>query len=125
MNYPISDLCNRLNNARLAGLKDVSVPYSNYKALIIDALKKEGFVATFKNRKSEGIIEIKLDDGCRQFEKIKVVSKPSGRVYAKKGRIPRSRGGFGTVILSTPQGLMNDTQARKKGIGGEVIFEVY
>lgn len=125
MTDPISDLFTRLNNAKLAGKKEANIPYSKYKVLILNVLKEEGFIESFAEDIANGYILVKFSDQGRHFEKIRVISKPGSKIYARKNRIPRSKGGFGVVIVSTPKGVMTDSKARRVGIGGEVICEVY
>lgn len=125
MTDPISDLFTRLNNAKLAGKKEASIPYSKYKVLILNVLKEEGFIESFAKDIANGDILVKFSDQGRHFEKIRVISKPGSKIYARKNRIPRSKGGFGVVIVSTPKGVMTDSKARRAGIGGEVVCEVY
>jgi len=122
---PIADLFTRLNNAKLAGRTIVVIPYSKYKVLILQVLKDEGFIDSFSENKTNREILVQFSPKSRHFERIKVISKPSSKIYAKRNRIPRSKGGFGTVLVSTPKGVMTDTKARRAGVGGEIVCEVY
>jgi len=125
MTNPIADLFTRISNAKLAKNEEVIIPYSGYKMMILNVLKKEGFIGSIKEDKQSGIIKAIFGETGRQFEKIKVISKPSSKIYAKKNKIPRSKGGYGVVILSTPKGVMTDKEARRNGVGGEIVCEVY
>ena len=125
MTDTIADLINRLNNSQSARLGELTVPYSRLKTAVLDVLKSEGRVIDYKLRAGKNAIEVRLDNKIRLFEKIRRVSKPSRRVYAKAKDIPRPKGGYGMVVVSTPQGVMTGKAARKKGLGGEIICEVY
>jgi small subunit ribosomal protein S8 len=125
MTDPIADLFTRLNNAKLAGREQTKVPYSKFKTLLLQALKEEGFIGSFSENKGAGEILVEFGSKSRHFERIKVISKPGSKIYTRKNKIPRSKGGFGTVLISTPKGVMTDAKARKAGIGGEVVCEVY
>jgi len=130
MTDPIADLLTRIRNAVQAGHSSMLVPASRIKLEIVKILKSEGFL--------EGYIEIEDDKQgqLKLFVKydaankgvmrgIKRVSKPSRRVYVGKHDIPRVRNGLGVAILTTPRGVVTDSQARSAGIGGEVLCYVW
>lgn len=129
MTDTISDMLTRIRNALLANHKEVIIPSSNIKIDIAKVLKEEGYITDF-NIIEDGVkksIKIVLkygDKGIKAITKIKRVSKPSRKVYVGKNNIPRISGGMGITILSTSKGIMTGTDARTKGIGGEVICTV-
>jgi len=123
MNDTISDLVNRINNAKLAGNNQTIVPFSNLKMAILSVLHEEGYVAGFK--KQSGQIEINLAGAKKMFSRIKRISTPGRRIYSKAKNIPSPKGGFGEVIISTPKGVLSGRKARKIGAGGELVCEIY
>lgn len=124
MNDTISDLLVRISNAQAAGKETVFIPYSKVKENILNVLKQEGYVADFVADKESKGINVDLLVNAKPFEKIKRVSRPGRRVYVKSKDIPRPKG-YGTVIISTPKGVLSGNSARKSGLGGEIICEVF
>ena len=128
MNDPISDMLTRIRNAHRALLPAVEVPHSKMKESIAHILKKEGYVADVA---VEGTplkkIKLKLKYEGRKgvIEGLRRVSSPGLRRYVGATDIPRVRGGLGTAILSTSQGLMTGVQARKSNIGGELLCYIW
>jgi len=128
MNDPISDMLTRIRNAHRALLPAVEVPHSKMKESIAHILKKEGYVAEVA---IEGTplkqIKLKLKYEGRKgvIEGLRRVSSPGLRRYVGATEIPRVRGGLGTAILSTSQGLMTGVQARKSNIGGELLCYIW
>jgi small subunit ribosomal protein S8 len=130
MTDPIADLLTRIRNANTVGHEQIELPASNMKRGIANILKEEGFIrdAEFIPDNKQGILRIFLKYGPsneRVITGLKRISKPGLRVYAKHNEIPRVLGGLGIAILSTSQGLMTDKQARRSGIGGEVLCYVW
>jgi len=132
MTDPIADMLTRLRNANQAYHDQVSMPYSKIKANIAEVLKQEGYIASWQVRDNEGsvgktlTIELKFGPNReRSIAGLRRVSKPGLRVYAKANELPRVLGGLGVAIISTSQGLLTDRQARKRGIGGEVLAYVW
>lgn len=130
MTDPIADMLTRIRNAGKARLKRVDIPASKMKMGITKILSREKYIANFKyladNR--QGIIRIYLrylDNGEPLIRGLKRVSTPGLRVYAPKSRLPRVRSGVGLAIISTSKGLMTDAEARKQGLGGEVICQIW
>ncbi|MGQ9496855.1 MAG: 30S ribosomal protein S8 [Desulfotomaculales bacterium] len=130
MTDPVADLLTRIRNANMIYHETVDVPASKLKKAIVEILREEGFIKNYEV----------LQDGARQTLRIylkygnnrervisglKRISKPGLRVYAQKDEIPRVLGGLGIAILSTSKGVMTDRQARKLGIGGEVLCYVW
>ena len=125
MTDPIADLLTRIRNAQLARKPDVSVSNSKLKTALVKVLKDEGYVAGFHTA-SEGVkqtltIELKYYEGRPVIDRLERVSRPGLRIYRSKSELPKIQGGLGTAIVSTPQGVMTDKQARAIGQGGEVL----
>ncbi|MBL7053075.1 MAG: 30S ribosomal protein S8, partial [Candidatus Portnoybacteria bacterium] len=122
---PISDMLTRIRNAQAVSNETVLVPFSNLKLNLAKILEKEGLISkvNVQGRKISKIIEIKLGykDGAPVISNIKRISKPGQRIYIKKDEIKQIRQGYGLSIISTSKGLMTNKEARKKGLGGEVI----
>ena len=126
---PISDFFIRIQNAYRVKKGAVVVPYSNLKAEIARLLEARGYIMSFerKGRKVRKFLEIKLryDGGRPALTALRRVSKPSRRLYVRRRELRPVRQGFGTAIVSTSKGLMSGEDARKAGLGGEVIAEVW
>jgi small subunit ribosomal protein S8 len=133
MTDPIADMLTRLRNANQAYHDRVTMPYSKIKANIAEVLKAEGYIAAWVVQEpDEGnvgkslIVDLKYGTSReRSLAGIRRVSKPGLRVYAKAPDLPRVLGGLGVAIISTSQGLLTDRQARKRGVGGEVLAYVW
>ena len=130
MTDPIADMLTRLRNANSVYHEKVEIPGSNIKRAIAELLKEEGFIkdCTFTEDNKQGIITIVLKYGPQREKVIsglKRISKPGLRQYAKHSELPRVLGGLGIAIISTSKGIMSDKQARKAGLGGEVIAYVW
>jgi len=129
MQDPIADMLTRLRNAGAAGLKTVEMPGSNEKAAIAKVLKSEGYIQEFAvaedGSKRRLSIQLKYVNGKSVIEGIERVSKPSCRVHCGSQEIPRVRNGLGTVILTTPSGVLSGRQATKANVGGEILCYVW
>jgi small subunit ribosomal protein S8 len=133
MTDPIADMLTRLRNANQAYHDRVTMPYSKIKANIAEVLKSEGYVSTWVVEEPTAdavgktlVVELKYGPNReRSLAGIRRVSKPGLRVYAKAPELPRVLGGLGVAIISTSQGLLTDRQARKRGVGGEVLAYVW
>lgn len=130
---PIADMLTRIRNASTARHLSCEMPYSGIKRAIAEVLRDEGYIESFDER-GEGIrkvlrVHLRYAPGGRGRDPIlmgiKRVSKPGLRVYARATEIPRVFGGLGTAILSTPQGVMSGTRARRLKVGGEVLAHVW
>jgi len=125
MTDPIADLLTRIRNAQAAGKPTVGMGASKLKTAILKVLKDEGYIAGFgvdsSTAKHTLSIELKYHDGRPVIDRIERVSRPGLRIYRGKDELPKVLGGMGTVIVSTPQGVMTDKQARSIGQGGEVL----
>jgi small subunit ribosomal protein S8 len=130
MTDPIADMLARIRNANLAYKDEVEVPASRLKEEIARVLAREGYVKGYRMEGEEPkrriVIEMKYGpERERTITGVKRVSRPGRRVYADRGRLPRVLGGLGIAILSTSNGLMTDRQAARRGVGGEVLCQVW
>ena len=127
---PIGDMFTRIRNAQMRLLTTVDMPSSNFRRNILEILKNEGFIIDYyieklKNNKINIKINLKYYEGTPVIKEIKRISKPGRRVYSRATSIPRVMNGLGLAILSTPKGVMSDTEARKNNLGGEIICRVF
>jgi len=129
MTDPIADLLTRIRNASRAGHKIVDVPASKLKASITRVLYNRGFIRGFRmiedDRQGNIRIYLAYQNGKPLIIGIKRISKPGCRVYAGVNEIPRVMGGRGMAVLTTPRGIVTDTEARKENVGGEVLLHVW
>ena len=130
VNDPIGDMLTRIRNAQLRRKTKTSTPGSRLRARVLDVLQAEGYIrgyttTEYGNGRSEFEIELKYFDGEPVIREISRVSKPGRRVYSSVGAMPRVANGLGITILSTPQGVMADHEARDKNVGGEVLCTVF
>ncbi|NLG06067.1 MAG: 30S ribosomal protein S8 [Clostridia bacterium] len=130
INDPISDMLTRIRNAGMARKATTTMPSTKVLVAVAAILKDEGYITdcqvTEKTPQNE--LEITLRYGADRrhaIREIKRVSKPGLRVYAGKDRVPRVRSGLGVAIVSTTQGVMSGYEARRRGIGGEVLCTVF
>ncbi|SMC26128.1 SSU ribosomal protein S8P [Desulfacinum hydrothermale DSM 13146] len=130
MTDPIADFLTRIKNAHRARFDKVDIPASRIKTELARILKEEGYIKHYKVIKDnkQGILRIHLKYGSDREAAIvdmKRVSKPSRRIYVGADEIPRVLNGLGISILSTSKGVMTDKQARRQGVGGEVLCQVW
>jgi small subunit ribosomal protein S8 len=128
MSDPISDMLTRIRNAGAAQLPVIKLPHSRIKESAAKILKSEGYVSDVSvagETKKEITIKLKFNGKKSVIEGLKRVSKPGLRRYVGSTEIPRVRGGLGVAVLSTSEGLLTDQQARKKNLGGELLFYVW
>ena len=125
MTDPIADLLTRIRNAQSARKTEVSLASSRVKRAIVKVLKDEGYVSDFRvgddAGKSTLTIELKYYEGRPVIDRLERVSRPGLRIYRGKNELPKVLGGLGTVIVSTPRGVMTNREARATGQGGEVL----
>jgi len=125
MTDPVADLLTRIRNGQSARKTEVSVSSSRLKTAIVRVLKEEGYVADYRidgdGQKQSLVIGLKYYEGRPVIDRLERVSRPGLRIYRGKDELPRILGGMGTVIVSTPKGVMTDRQARSIGQGGEVL----
>lgn len=130
---PIADMLTRIRNALMAGHTTVAIPHSKIKLAIAQILKQEGYIedVTLTDDVPVRMIVVKLKYWGKRRErrpvisKIERVSKPGRRVYVGRSDIPWVMSGMGIAILTTPDGIMTGQQARRQGVGGEVLCTVY
>ncbi|HLY04562.1 MAG TPA: 30S ribosomal protein S8 [Rhizomicrobium sp.] len=127
---PIGDLLARIRNGQMRGTAKVKSPFSRQRVRVLDVLQAEGFIrgyaeVEFKGGMKELEIELKYHEGRPVIRELKRVSTPGRRVYASVRDLRPHRSGLGLSIVSTPQGVMTDTSAREKNVGGEVICRVF
>jgi small subunit ribosomal protein S8 len=127
---PIGDLLTRIRNGQLRGLSKIQSPNSKLRTRLLDVLAAEGFIRGYaevehKGGKRELEIELKYHEGRPVIRELKRVSTPGRRVYAGVDELKPHRQGLGLSIVSTPQGLMTDNDAREKNVGGEVLCQVF
>src|SRR4051812_3394106 len=127
---PVADFLTRVRNAIRSRQQKVDVPASKLKLEIARILKEEGFIANFKATEEEGkkVLRVYLKYGPNNdavISSVQRISRPGCRVYVSRDEIPRVLGGMGINILTTPRGVMTGRDARKQGVGGEVLCEVW
>jgi len=130
MTDPIADMLTRIRNGLKAVRETVDIPCSKVKVDIAKVLKAEGYIRNYKvlkdNKQGKIKVILKYDDnGLPVLQGLKRVSKPSRRIYCGSDGIPEVLNGFGVNVVSTSKGLMSDKQARKMGLGGEIICSVW
>ena len=130
MTDPIADMLTRIRNANSAGHESVNIPASKIKKAIAQILKDEGYIADYTviSDSAQGTIKVDLKYGPHKEKTIygiKRISKPGRRVYVKADQVPKVLGGLGIAIISTSKGVITDKEARKYGVGGEVICYVW
>lgn len=131
MTDPIADLLTRMRNAIAMSHETVHVPASNLKLRVIHLLKEEGFIRNFKfinTTDGQGAICVYLkysDDKTSAITALQRVSRPGRRTYVKSKAIPRVRNGLGIAVISTSEGVMTDSQAENRGLGGEHVCSIW
>ncbi|MDG1949896.1 MAG: 30S ribosomal protein S8 [bacterium] len=128
MTDPISDMLTRIRNAQMVKKANVSFPYSKMKFAIAKILEQEGFVGKVERAEEAKfpIVQLALayENNAPKIQTVRRVSRPGRRVYAKTTELPRVMSDLGIAIISTPNGLMTNKQARARRLGGEVICEI-
>ncbi len=125
---PIGDMLARIKNAQVRNHSKVSLPSSKFKAKIADVLKSEGYIIDYKindDKKPSIEINLKYSSGNPVINTIERISKPGRRIFSSASSLPKINNGLGIAIVSTPQGVMTDVDARKKKLGGEIICKVF
>ena len=126
---PIGDLISRIRNGQLRRKSKISSPNSRLRIRLLDVLQEEGFIRGYAEVEVKGHreleIELKYHEGQPVIRELKRVSTPGRRVYSSVKDLKPHRSGLGVSIISTPQGLMTDTSAREKNVGGEVLCQVF
>ena len=125
---PIGDMLARIKNAQVRNHSKVSLPSSKFKSKIADVLKAEGYIIDYKindDKKPSIEINLKYNSGNPVINTIERISKPGRRIFSSANSLPKINNGLGIAIVSTPQGVMTDVDARKKKLGGEIICKVF
>ena len=123
---PISDMLTRIRNAQKAEHKSVIMPLSKIKLEIAKILKKEGYIEDFKKSEKKGKKSLEIDlKYPPAINEIKRISKPGQRFYVKADKIKQVKSGYGISIISTSKGLMTGKEAKKAGLGGETLLEIW
>ena len=130
VNDPISDMLTRIRNAGTAQKPETTMPATKILIAIADILKKEGYIRNYtvieKHPQNQLSIELSYGPDKRHtIRELKRISKPGLRVYAGKDKLPRVKSGLGIAIVSTPDGVLTGYEARRRGIGGEVLCTVW
>ena len=129
MQDPIADMLTRVRNAGAAGLKKIEMPSSKEKAAIAAVLKEEGYITDFAvledGAKRILSVTLKYYQGAPVIEGIQRISKPSCRIHCTCKDIPKVLGGLGTVVLSTPNGILSGRKAKEANVGGEVLLYIW
>jgi small subunit ribosomal protein S8 len=126
---PIGDLLTRIRNGQLRGLAKIKSPNSRLRVRLLDVLQQEGFIRGYVEVETKGSreleIELKYHEGAPVIRELKRVSTPGRRVYSSVADLKPHRQGLGVSIISTPQGVMTDSHAREKNVGGEILCQVF
>ena len=127
---PIGDMFSRIRNGQMRLLNSIEIPSSSFRKNILEILKNEGYIKDYYIEKSENNkinlkINLKYYEGDPVIKEIKRISKPGRRIYSRANSIPKVMNGLGLAILSTPKGVMTDSDARKNNLGGEIICRIF
>ena len=129
MTDPLGDMLTRIRNGQQARKDSILTPASKLRANVLDVLQREGYIRGYTEEELAGQkglrIELKYFEGQPAIQHVARVSKPGRRVYSGSRELPRIRNGLGTIIVSTPRGVLSDAEARDQNVGGEVLAEVF
>ena len=129
MTDPLGDMLTRIRNGQQARKDSILTPASKLRSNVLDVLQREGYIRGYSEEELAGHkglrIELKYFEGQPAIQHLARVSKPGRRVYSGATELPRVRNGLGTVIVSTPRGVLSDVEAREHNVGGEVQAEVF
>lgn len=125
---PIGDMLTRIRNAQMKQHPTVLIPASNFKKQVLDAMEREGFIASYEVVKDSNFEELKVNlkyvHGTPVIREIRRISKPGRRIYSRFETLPRVLNGLGISIISTSKGIFSDNEARDKKLGGEIICNI-
>jgi small subunit ribosomal protein S8 len=129
MTDPLGDMLTRIRNGQQARKDSIVTPASKLRARVLDVLQREGYIRGYAAM-ADGVhanirIDLKYFEGKPAIQHLARVSKPGRRVYSGATELPRVRNGLGIIIVSTPQGVLSDAEAREKNVGGEVLCQVF
>ena len=127
---PVGDMIARIRNGQMRLHTKIEMPASAFKGKILEVLKREGFILNYTldqvdEKKIKFSIDLKYNSGSPVINNIERISKPGRRFYSSAQSIPKIQNGLGIAIISTPKGVMTDTEARKAKVGGEIICKVF
>ena len=126
---PISQIIINVKNANAAGKATLTLPYSKLKEAVLVVLKREGYIKDFRTMGKKVIKSLEVEliyiDGKARIEGVQQISKNSRRTYSKAKEIKPVLNGYGTLILTTPKGILTDREAKKEKVGGEVLFKIW
>ena len=129
MTDPLGDMLTRIRNGQQARKDSIVTPASNLRVRVLDVLQREGYIRGYSEEELAGHrglrIELKYFEGQPAIQHLVRVSKPGRRVYSGARDLPRVRNVLGTIIVSTPRGVLSDAEAREQNVGGEVLAEVF
>ncbi len=125
MTDPIADMLTRMRNALTVSKKEVRIPKSKLKFGLADVLKKDGWIKEVKEDDGDIVVVLKYENGKSMIKNLKRISKPGCRIYAKYKELPIVLDDLGVAIISTPNGLLTNKDARRKRVGGEILCEIY
>ena len=125
---PIGDMLTRIRNAQMKQHPTVLIPASNFKKQVLDAMEREGFIASYEVVKASNFEELRVNlkyvNGTPVVSEIRRISKPGRRIYSRFESLPRVLNGLGISIISTSKGIFSDNEARDKKLGGEIICNI-
>lgn len=126
---PIANLLTTIKNAQAVKKQTVTVPFSNLKFELLEILKREGYIENYKKKgrppKRRIIINLEYHNNEPVIHGVKLISKPSRRIYLKRKKLYLPKSGYGLLILSTSKGLMSSKEAKRNNLGGEIICEIW
>lgn len=126
---PIADFLTRIKNAQRAEHESVEIPFSKVKFDLAKILEKEGFVGVIEKKGAKAketlVVRLRYNQGTGAIQDVKRISKPGQRIYTGADKIRKVKQGYGRAIISTSKGLMTDIEAKKEGLGGEVLCEIW
>ncbi|MFZ4747038.1 MAG: 30S ribosomal protein S8 [Sphingomonas sp.] len=126
---PLGDMLTRIRNGLQAKKDSVTTPSSKLRVRVLDVLQREGYIRGYTSEEVAGHagirIELKYFEGQPAIRHVARISKPGRRVYSGSKELPRVRNGLGITIVSTPRGVLSDSEAREHNVGGEVLAEVF
>ena len=127
---PVGDMLTRIRNGQMRQSNNIKIPDSKFRTKILEILKNEGYISSYKievdeNKKNNILVDLKYYQGSPVIKEITRISRPGRRVYTKSDSIPKIQNGLGIAIMSTSKGVMTDSDARKQNLGGEIICKIF